>query len=27
MVEIELREALGETQLPSLLRPRNQIIL
>ena len=27
MVEIELREVLGETQLPPLLRPRNQIIL
>lgn len=27
LVEIELREMLGETALPSLLRPQNQIIL
>ena len=27
LVEIELRELLGETELPSLLRPTNQIIL
>lgn len=27
LVEIELREMLGETTPPSLLRPQNQIIL
>jgi putative membrane protein len=27
MVEIELRELLGDTDLPPLLRPRNNIIL
>jgi hypothetical protein len=27
LIEIELRELLGETELPSLLKPTNQIIL
>jgi ion channel-forming bestrophin family protein len=27
LVEIELRELLGESELPSLLKPTNQIIL
>lgn len=27
MIEIELREMLGDTDLPTLLRPRNNIVL